>query len=281
MRNFNFFKDFNYINTLVFNNLYKIPNDIDLIIGIPRSGLLVGGLVAEYINKPIMDLYSVNEHYKNLNLNPMASKTPLVDLSKVKKVLLVDDTVYAGTTMKNAIAFIKENFNFEIVTYCIFVKPGMGKNCDIFCQETEHFIPWNILKVSAGEACFDMDGVLCEEVPAKFDTDDSNYVEFIRNSRQLFRPDRKLNTIITGRLEKYRGVTEEWLKKHNIQYDRLIMLNVKNVNERNRMDVGKYKAEQYKKSGCTLFVESSVKQATTIKNVANKPVFCTFICDLV
>lgn len=88
MRNFNFFKDFNYINTLVFNNLYKIPNDIDLIVGIPRSGLLVGGLVAEYINKPIMDLYSVNEHYKNLNLNPNASKTPLVDLGKVKKIII-------------------------------------------------------------------------------------------------------------------------------------------------------------------------------------------------
>ena len=281
MRNFNFFKNFNCINALIYTNLYKIPADIDLIVGIPRSGLLIGSIIAEYLNKPIMDLYSISDSYENLNLNPKASKTPIIKLNEIKKILLVDDTVYAGTTMNNAISYIKDKYNFDIVTYSVFVKPGMTNNCGVYCQETEHFVPWNILKVSAGEACFDMDGVLCEEVPRKFDTDDSKYIEFIRNSRQLFRPDRKLNTIITGRLEKYRGVTEEWLKKHNIQYDRLIMLNVKNVAERNRMDVGKYKAEQYKKSGCSLFIESSLKQATTIKNATNKPVFCTFICDLV
>lgn len=281
MRNFTFFKNFNLVNALVFNNLYKIPNDIDLIVGIPRSGLLVGSLVAEYINKPIIDLYSLNVHYKNMNLNAGASKTPLIELNKVRKILLVDDTVYSGTTMKNALKFIKQNFNLDVITYCIFIQPGMHGNCDIYCQETIHFIPWNILKVSAGEACFDMGGVLCEEVPAKFDTDDSKYVSFIRNSKQLFRPDRKLNTIITGRLEKYRKVTEEWLTMHNIQYDKLIMLNVKTIYERNRMDVGKYKAEQYKKSSCSLFVESNLRQATTIKNITNMPVFCTAICDLV
>lgn len=280
MRNYTVFKDFNYINALIFNNLYKIPNNIDIIIGIPRSGMLIGSLLGEYLNKPCVDLYSFKAKVQNINLNSKASKTPIIDYSKIKNVLLVDDTVFAGTTMKNAIEFLSDS-NLKITTYCVFIKPGMTKNCNIYCSETEHMIPWNIMKVGSEDGCWDMDGVLCEEVPKEFDDDGEKYKAFISNSRQLYHPERELNTIVTSRLEKYRSITEKWLKEHGIRYKKLIMLNVKNMHEKNKINTGEFKAQKFKESGLAIFIESSLKQAMTIKEKTGKPIFCTAICDLV
>lgn len=276
--NYNTFKNFNYINALIFNTLYKVPKDIDIIVGIPRSGMLVGSILGEYLNKPVIDIYSFNYKIQNVNLCNY-SKTPIIDYNKIKKVLLVDDTVFMGTTINNAKNFIQKN-NYEIITYCVFIYPGKTNNCDIYCQETEHFIPWNILKVSSNEACFDMDGVLCEEVPHSQDDDGENYKNFIKNSRQLFVPIQPINIIVTGRLEKYRNITETWLKEHHIIYNKLIMLNLPNIYERTKINVGQYKGEIYRNSGLSLFVESDLYEGTTIKQVSNKPVFCTKICDL-
>lgn len=281
MRNYSVFKNFNYINALIFNNLYKIPEDIDIIIGIPRSGMIIGSLLGEYLNKPCIDIFSFINKIQNKNLNLIGSKTPIIEYSKIKKILLVDDTVYCGTTIKNAIDELNKFTKYKIISYCVFIKPGMTSKCDIFCQETEHKVPWNILKVGSEDACFDMDGVLCEEVPASEDDDGIKYINFIKNSRQLYHPEREIDTIVTSRLEKYRAITEEWLKKHNIKYKKLIMLNLKTQNERNRIDVGAFKAQKLKESKLALFIESSPKQALRIKQLTGIPVFCTKICDLV
>jgi len=184
-----------------------------------------------------------------------------------------------GTTMNNAKTFIRKG-DYEVLTYCVFVHPGKKENCDIYCQETEHFIPWNILKVSSTEACFDMDGVLCEEVPHDQDDDGERYSNFIKNSRQLFVPIQPINTIVTGRLDKYRSITENWLHEHGIVYGKLIMLNLPNNQERSKIDVGQYKGIVYVRTGLQLFVESDIGEGSTIKRISNKPVFCTKICDL-
>lgn len=278
MRAYSLFKDFNYINALIYNNLYKIP-EIDIIVGIPRSGMLIGSLLGEYLNKPCVDIFSFKNKIQNTNLN-FASKSPIINYDKIKNVLLVDDTVFCGTTLNNAKNFLAE-MNYNFITYCVFIKPGMTKNCNIFCQETDHIIPWNILKVGSEDACFDMDGVLCEEVPAEFDDDGEKYKQFISKSRQLYHPEREINTIVTSRLEKYRTITEQWLKEHNIKYKKLIMLNLKTQNDRNRINVGEFKARKFIETGLPLFIESSPKQATTIKQISNKEVFCTKICNMV
>ena len=49
----------------------------------------------------------------------------------------------------------------------------------------------------------------------------SNTVRLKVNSSQL------IGHIFTSRFEKYRKETENWLKKHNISYDKLHMLNVR------------------------------------------------------
>lgn len=280
MRNFTTYKDFNYINSLIFNKLYLIPRDIDAVVAIPRSGTIIANIIGEYINKPVIDIYSIDRPYDNINFNPTGSKTPKIDFTNLKKILLVDDTIKFGGTLKNAKSYIKSRFDGDIITLVVFSWPGSENLIDISLQSCEHYVPWNILKVGSTESCFDMDGVLCEEVPLEFDDDGYKYAEFISNSRPLFVPQNHIAFIVTSRLEKYKNITEIWLKKHNIKYGSLIMLNLPSYKEKNKIDSAKFKADIYRKTNCTLFVESSERQAKEIKRITGKSVFCTSTYEL-
>ena len=50
------FVTFSALNNDVIKNLHKIPRDIDLVIGVPRSGLLVANMLALYLNKPLISI---------------------------------------------------------------------------------------------------------------------------------------------------------------------------------------------------------------------------------
>ena len=43
-------------NNTIYKNINKIPKDVDLIVGIPRSGLLVANLLALYLNIKLTDI---------------------------------------------------------------------------------------------------------------------------------------------------------------------------------------------------------------------------------
>jgi len=46
------------LNELIIQNLGRFDRDIDLIVGVPRSGMLPATLLALYLNLPLTDLYS-------------------------------------------------------------------------------------------------------------------------------------------------------------------------------------------------------------------------------
>ena len=49
---------FNNLIETIRKNLWKIPRDIDFIIGVPRSGMIVASIISDYLNVPLMDLNS-------------------------------------------------------------------------------------------------------------------------------------------------------------------------------------------------------------------------------
>lgn len=130
-------------------------------------------------------------------------------------------------------------------------------------------------------ACVDIDGVLTENVPAEYDTDDKKYEDFLSNQRQLYIPETRIGMLVTSRLSKYRDVTEDWLKRHGIEYDCLVMLGLETKSQRDKIDVGAYKAKVYSENNYGLFIESSLYEARTIKNITGKPVYCTEICNMI
>lgn len=275
------YRNFNYINALIMHGLTKIPDNIDLVVGIPRSGLIVSSLIAEYIGKPSTDLFSYLNDVDNYKLN-IGSIAPASDVKNANIILLVDDAVGVGITIEKAKNLIlAKKPSVKVITCTEFVEPFSKNKVDIyFSILKDQFLPWSVLKRGISEACCDIDGVLTEDVPNEVNDDGEKYINFLRNQKPKYRPDRKIHTLVTGRLEKYRTITEDWLKTHNVQYGQLIMCQCANNLERAKQDMGQYKSDVFRKTGLQLFIESDYREASVIKKLnPDKCVYCMAIAD--
>jgi uncharacterized HAD superfamily protein len=134
---------------------------------------------------------------------------------------------------------------------------------------------WNIYHHNlVRSSAFDLDGVLCVDPIADENDDGAQYMRFLRNAQAKFIPTLPIHTIVTCRLEKYRQQTEMWLQRWNVQYGRLVMLDLPDKRTRKQLNIyAEYKADVYRDENLLLFFESDATQARRIFELTNKPVF--------
>ena len=274
------------LSNTIRKNIWKIPRDIDFIIGVPRSGMIAASIVASYLNVPLIDVnsflaglepYGGNrlQYFNNVHI-------------KTNKALVLDDTVSSGGAMekvKNKL--LSDDKGISFVFGCVYLE-GTGENVvDIWLEDirtyTENFTKivlyeWNILQHHRGRTIrylCDMDGVFCVDPPDE--RNEKEYLEYIKNATPLFIPRAKLGGIITYRLIKNKDITEKWLEKNGITYDRLTMFDANTWDERNKSGISPevYKGEYYKNNGIyELFIESNDYQAKKIAEISKKQVYC-------
>ena len=208
----------------------RIPNVYDVIIGVPRAGLLFANIIASKYGRPLStpDNFVRGEFWYSQD-QPIPKA--------MRAALIVDDSVSSGKTMKNSLEKIQKAFpNLLIHTASVFVEPQMKNsvNYALKVKKGPNLFEWNIMSATwiYGPVIADMDGVLCEECPAEFDDDGEKYVEWIKNAAPRLLPTYSLKAIVTARLEKYREVTDTWLREHNVKYEQLIMLPVDTKQDR-------------------------------------------------
>lgn len=267
------------LNDCLYKNISRIPRDIDMLVGIPRSGTMVANILALYLNLPYTDLNTFCSSGKLSSGNTRKGKKWIKGISDAKRVLLVDDSISSGAAMSEAKKLVRESkIEAEVLYLAVYTLRMSCKMVDFYfeiCEQPRMF-EWNYMHHWALEhTCIDIDGVLCED-PAWMQNDDGRrYREFLINARPKILPTQKVGCIVTCRLEKYRRETQEWLERYDIEYGELCMLNVESGRQRLvDFDHGKYKAEIYKKSKKVLFIESDYAQAVTICKYSNKAVFC-------
>jgi len=265
------------LSDLVRKNLQFIPRDVDLVVGIPRSGMLLATILALHLNFPIQSL----EEFLNL-LEPSHGRTRSIKKSlNIKKIILCDDSIDSGKTLTIALDRIQKLFvDLEIVKVAAFATNKSKDKIDIYFENLQQprFFEWNIFHRSSSQFyCMDIDGVLCEDPTSDQNDDGENYINFLTNANPKFLPTYRIGALVTNRLEKYRLLTEEWLKKWNLDYDNLIMLNLNDKSERQKTKpYGYFKADVYKKQkNHFLFIESSDYQAEIIAKKSGKFSFST------
>jgi uncharacterized HAD superfamily protein/adenine/guanine phosphoribosyltransferase-like PRPP-binding protein len=258
----------------------KIPNDIDLVVGIPRSGMLVASIIALKQNLPLTDLYSFlrNDDLKKGNTRTY-KHAELVKPKDAKKILLVDDSISSAKSMRAAEEQVRAAYDGQVVTMAVFAERHNRHHVDMHLElvEQPRVFEWNVMHHPfLSQACLDIDGVLCVDPTIEENDDGPNYRDFLSCTRPLFIPSVKVAHLVTSRLEKYRAETEEWLQRNGVQYGTLHMLDLPTAEERRRLNIHhKFKAEVYAKQPLTrLFVESEVKQAVEIVKLSGKPVYC-------
>lgn len=266
------------LNEALIKNLYKFPHDIDLIVGIPRSGMLPANLLALYLNKPFTDIDSFVEG----RVYATGNRGAFIRKSSTHKVLIMDDSILAGNALLKAkgrlSVYLKSHPDTQFCYGVVYASMDGKDKVDFFCEliEGNRLFQWNMFHqpLILPKSILDIDGVLCPNPPV--DDDGSQYLEYIANAPALYTPTVRVDKLVSCRLEKYRHITEQWLDKHHIQYNELHLLNMETKEERIEWGRhGVYKGEIYKQSDDIFFIESSLKEATEIFSIAHKPVFCT------
>ena len=275
------YRTYQDLSLTINKNLYKIPRDIDLVVGIPRSGMLPATMIGLVLNKPVvaLDSYLDGKIYEmGLYRRP---KTFISDVSDIKKVLVIDDSIIHGTTMNKVKEKIESSDRRSIQTlYCAvyYVQECLDK-IDIGLEDCPfpRIFQWNILNSWVlSSACVDIDGVVCVDPTEEQNDDGDNYKDFLLHAKPLFLTDHHISCFVTTRLEKYRALTEEWLRRHNFSYNDLIMLDLPSKEERIKQNIhAKFKADVYCKRAETLFIESNLPQAIRVAELTGKSVFCT------
>ena len=263
------------LNQVIIHRLFILPHDFDLIVGVPRSGMFPASLLALYLNTPLTDIDS----FINGHIYGSGERGKELDLSSIKKVLVVDDSVASGAQLIKVKERLSVIQNINIKYASIYVTPGMEHTVDYVFEVSAlpRIFQWNILNHNIlKKSCMDIDGVLCVDPTDEQNDDGPRYLDFIKNAAPLYIPKKLIGTLVTSRLEKYRDETEEWLEKNGVKYCKLVMMN--DMTKEERMQGNSHaihKAKEYRHNRYNLFVESSLQQAIYINQLAKKPVLCT------
>lgn len=273
------FKSYEDLINDIKKNLTKISNyNFDLVVGIPRSGMIPAYLISAYLN---IDCSDINDLINNATLQrgiTRKTKSSLLTTHEAKKILLVDDSIFSGDSFEITLSKIPNELKNRITKLAVYSSTKNLSKIDIYFEylNGKKLFEWGIFHNNLiTETCVDIDGVLCEDPSEEENDDGENYINFIRNGKALFIPTGKIYALVSNRLEKYRKETEDWLNKHNVQYSNLILLDLPDKNAREKIDAGViHKGFYYKKSTATFFIESSYNQSLVIAKVSGKPVYC-------
>ncbi|WP_367185515.1 phosphoribosyltransferase family protein [Mesorhizobium ventifaucium] len=268
------------MNDTIVGNLHRLPRDIDLVVGIPRSGILAANLLSLAANIQMTDLdnFIAGKTYTSgiSTKRRAALDRPVVEM---RKILVIDDSVNRGDAMRDARRRIQAaGISAEFIFAAVYGHLPRHQDIDFVFEVAPHprMFQWNFMHhIFLEQSCVDIDGVLCLDPTDAENDDGPAYEKFLSEALPMYGPTRKIGWLVTSRLEKYRRLTEAWLEKHGIKYDELIMLDLPSKAERQRLGVhGSFKADFYVKSDAILFIESEHHQAAKIAKLSGKPVLC-------
>lgn len=253
-------------------------HDFDLIVGVPRSGMIPAYIIGLYLN---LDVTDFNSFVHNIALQRGISRKSdkrLLYPQDAKKILLVDDSYATGVSLNKSLSSLPESLKHRVTTFAVYSTNSNCNNLDIYLKIIKYprVFEWNILNHEIiNYSCFDIDGVLCVDPTDEENDDGDKYRHFLLNAVPKLIPKYKIKYLVTNRLEKYRPETEEWLRNHNVIYEQLIMLDLENKEARQKAKVhSQHKAQFYKQSGCRLFIESDKNQAYEIMVYSGLHVYC-------
>lgn len=205
------------LNRSVKSLIPKLPRDLDLIVGIPRSGLLVANLLSLYLNLPLTDVDGFCEG-RILATGRRWGKQNVSDLLKQRLVaLVVDDSLNSGAQMKEVKAKIEAaRLPHRVYYAAIYVSPEGPQHLDYWCEivENPRVWEWNVMHHPVlANSCVDIDGVLCRNPTPQENDDGEEYRRFLADVEPLIVPSKPIGWLVTCRLEKYRELTRGMAEK--------------------------------------------------------------------
>ncbi|QUO46986.1 MULTISPECIES: hypothetical protein [Halorubrum] len=251
-------------------------SDVDLVVGIPRSGLLAANLVCLHLNVPMTDVDGLCEGRRMDSGERCVEGRSFGDLDSV---LVLDDSVRSGSQMTETRNRLDgHEFPFDLTYGAVYVSPRGPEYVDRWAEVVSmpRVFEWNAIHHPVlNDACVEIDGVLCRDPTPAENDDGERYREFLSTVAPGVVPDQRIGRLVTSRLEKYRPETEAWLDEHGVRYDELMMMDLSSKAARQRRgNDAEYKADVYDATDASLFIESDPRQAAEIGRRTDRPVLC-------
>lgn len=266
------------MNNSILTGLHRIPKDIDLVVGVPRSGMIAAIYTALNCNLEVADL---DGYLSGRMLS--AGRTKRAGMRQAsggrRKVLVMDDSINGGTAMAEARQRVAEaGLADDVVFAAVYGSKPAHPEADIVFETVPwpRMFQWNFMHHKfLVQCCLGIDGVLCHDPTRDQNDDGTAYIKFLTEARPLYGFSVPLGSLVTSRLEKYRPQTEAWLAARGIVYRELIMMDRPSADERRKPGVqGSFKAKVYRDSDACLFIENENQLAEEIAGLSGKPVLC-------
>jgi orotate phosphoribosyltransferase len=271
----------------------ELPADIEVVAGVPRSGLLAANLLGLYLHRPITDVdglvagrcFSSGTYWRQVaHENGNASNEAF--LSRPRTVLVLDDSLLSGRSMREVRAYIDAaGLPHRILYGAVYVAPLQCEAVDLYCEVVNEprVFEWNVMRgMILGKFCISLDGVLCRSPTAGQQANAHAYEEFVADAKPLFVPPAEIGWVVADRPAALREETESWLRRHGYRYRNLVMLDVpRDETQGGASLVSTCKADVYRSTDALLFIESSFRQAVEISRMAGRHVLCTASMQLI
>lgn len=248
--------------------------DYDLIVAVPRSGVLPAAILSQIRN---IRFTTIDYFTKYEGVFPTGRRK--IPDREIKNIVVMDDSFHKGRSIREARETIEQsgvgkkyNIDYAVVYGS---KREMGKIKYLY-KQNHHLFEWNLFNRPRAYKnwSMDIDGVLCPDPPMNEAEDKQGYINYISTAPVKYKPLYKLKLIVTSRLGKYRAITETWLKNNGIEFDALEMSPYHTPEERRKAGMwAENKINAIKKHKTELHIESNIKQAKKIGRVV--PTICT------
>lgn len=207
----------------VTESLGTLPQDLDMVVGIPRSGLIAATLITLYRNLPMTDLDGLFEG--RMIKSGRRSIEQINSEGRKCKALVVDDSVGAGTQIRAARERLKSlEDRFEFVFAAVYVSEEGASLVDLpmeVCPQPRCF-QWNVMNhYLMQRACVDVLALLRSDVAG----------EAVRQSRfpdlfeqtPFFKPKYKLGSLVVPAEPSQREQVESWMDSHGLSCEHLVL----------------------------------------------------------
>jgi orotate phosphoribosyltransferase len=248
--------------TLVRDWCSKLPIRYDLLVGIPRAGLLFANFMALELSIPLATPEMLPSYWSGKS----------IESGPVRNILIVEDMTKSGTQVKPLKKKVQELFPTATVHIGAVYSPEGGMALDTYASRLDgtSITEWDFLDEQVYQnVAVDMDGVLCQDCPPGIT--ETNFDDWARNAIPYLIPRFKVQAIITSRLERSRMITDEWLRKYGIKYYNLLCDPSRTLHER---DLIGWKVHCINQRKPQVFVESDAHVAQEVHWRTGVPVVC-------
>ncbi len=259
-------------------NIHKIPPGVDLVVGIPGTGMLAGSLIALSLNTLATDLPGFIQNRTLRHGFTRNTKTGNLVPRQARHVLLVTDSADSGNSLQKAMDIISTaGIQQKITTCAVYCGPKQEKKAEIIFEQMSptHGFEWSLMHSPLlHQCCIDMDGLFIDLPMVAGMADMQAWREALNNARPLTVPTQPAGYLVTDHPDVFRNEIEDWLDAHKIRYKALHMPGNGEVRVNQPVSPpGTFKAQVYQTyPESPLFIESSDDLARRITYLTGRKV---------